>query len=346
MVLEADAALPVAQREQEVVVVVVMRAEERVRLLDQGAVCRERVRRGLDPIGTVAEHVEPHRDGATGIEIVPLDVAAPVDRRIHQRVERDRLERRRRAAGRRGFQRRRDLPAVRRPERRLDGDVAREVAGRVQHRRTPLEIEHLGRHRDPADPRRHGREPLEVGVDGGDAGRHDEVKRVDIDPVAGPREATAACVQGQSGELVDRPGRRVMAGNPLRIQQDHRARVGDRDGLVHGEHPMARVRRVDGQADRAGIGPIPGRGNGWRQRHRLRSRGRCLAVQDGPDGDSDDEGETLHASSCIAPSIARPALTVSAATGPRSRGGAARPRSVVSAGRARAASVTAACRTR
>ncbi len=67
----------------------------------------------------------------------------------------------------------------------------------------------------------------------------------DIDGIAHPFDALAARPDDQAGEFVELAGGRMVAGQPLREEQDQRPGLGDRNGLMHLEDAPADVGRVD-----------------------------------------------------------------------------------------------------
>ena len=90
--LQPDAAQPVGDRQQEVVVVVVARAVQAVGLIDQFAVqCDVRVGGGQH-VGVVGDDVQAHRRAAARIEVDLAIVGAGEDRAVGEMLERDRGE--------------------------------------------------------------------------------------------------------------------------------------------------------------------------------------------------------------------------------------------------------------
>jgi len=92
MVLQPVAAQLVGQREQEVVMIVVMRAEQRRRLAHQRAMRLQLLRRHLQVFRRVRDDVQMHRRAARRREVDALEILPRVDRRVDQRIERYRLE--------------------------------------------------------------------------------------------------------------------------------------------------------------------------------------------------------------------------------------------------------------
>jgi hypothetical protein len=95
MMLETVAGQPVREREQEVVMIVVMRAEEPVGLRHQVAMELQLLRRHLQVLRRIGNHIQMDGNrGAARVEVDPLEVATRVHRRIDQGVVGHRLERR------------------------------------------------------------------------------------------------------------------------------------------------------------------------------------------------------------------------------------------------------------
>ena len=270
VMLEPDPAQVVADRQQEIVVREMPRAEQRDFLLHQLAVRRQlRVRR-LQLRGPVGKHVEPHRRLGIGVEVVALEVSPRVQRRIDQRIERHRRKCDHVARATGAIERARKLPAGGQPDRRFERDPSRVVARRVQQRLFPVQPEQVGRHH--ASPLfGHGRgDELECKLELRHACGHLHVEGVHHFRIALPFEPLTARHRGdrQAREQFNRPRRRVIAGQPFRIQQHqrtrrHRHRLLDAEhavieiGRVHLEPHHTRIRRVErwryrirGRADR------------------------------------------------------------------------------------------------
>ena len=164
--LEADAAHVVAEGQQEVIVIVVVRAVEFVGLLHESAVRFELLRLDLQQIRAVGHDVQMNRRGAARVEVQALEIASGEHRRIHQRVERYRLERGNAGAACGGLQCSRELPALRETNAGLHHDLPRKIARRIEDHRAPLQVQHLRRHHHAALRRIDGRDELEIDVQG------------------------------------------------------------------------------------------------------------------------------------------------------------------------------------
>src|SRR5580700_9795436 len=90
--LQADAAHVIGEREQNVVMIVVMRAVKFVGLLYQGAVRFQLLGLHLQQIGAVGDDVQVNGRDAARVQIQAREIPAREDRRIHQGVQRYGLE--------------------------------------------------------------------------------------------------------------------------------------------------------------------------------------------------------------------------------------------------------------
>lgn len=192
------------------------RAVQLVHLLHQRSMRLDLLGLGLQRFGFIGEHVEIDRLLA-GAQFHALVVLAGEHRRIDQVVEIDRLEAHRVADAAIGFQCRGIAPAGRQRDAGLRLDVAREITGRVQRRGVPLQVEHFRGHHHPALVAGLRREELELGRQLGGALWHIHLERIDVELVALPGHHLAIDLDHQTGKLVDRSGRRMVAGNPLRV---------------------------------------------------------------------------------------------------------------------------------
>lgn len=216
VMFQADTAQLLGQRQQEFVMVEVTRAVQLVHLLHQRSVRLDLLGLGLQRFGFIGEHIEIDRLLA-GAQLHALVVLAGEHRRIDQVVEIDRLESHRVANTTIGFQCGGIAPTSRQRDAGLRLDVAREITGRVQRGSVPLQVEHLRGHHHPALVAGLRREEFELGGQLGSALRHVHLECIDIELVAFPWHDLAIDLDHQTGELVDRPGRRMIAGNPLRV---------------------------------------------------------------------------------------------------------------------------------
>ena len=146
MVLEADVAEVIAEREQEIVVIVMMRAEQRIGLARELRVGGQGRRRMIAALGRIGHDVELHRGLSVASSGTRLKCIPGEQRRIEQRLERHGLEAhalRRHAIATSSADAK--LPARRQRDGGLDVDLARGVAGRIEHHGVPLQPQQLGR---------------------------------------------------------------------------------------------------------------------------------------------------------------------------------------------------------
>ena len=286
---EALAAELVAEREQEIVMVVMVGAEQSGGLIDDGAMVRELVGRGGE-LGRLVGH-DVQMDGCRAVrrEVEAREIAAGEQGRVKQHVEWLGAEIGHVVGGKAGFERGSVLPAVGKVEGGGGVDVAKEVAGRIEHDGVPLQVEHVGSDDDAALALVGGREELEVGVEDGHTFGDLDVKGIHVDGIAMPGEPLAFGVELEAVEELDRTGRTVTAGDPLRVEQDKVARAGV-ERFVDGEDVTREVGRIDGEAQRSGIGNVTRTGDGGRHWKGLGcAGGECRGGGKGQQG-----GETVH----------------------------------------------------
>ena len=290
--LQPDAAHPIGHGDEEVIVVVLARAEQAVGLDDQGAQDADLfVRRG-DVFPGVGDDVEEDGRTAARVQIDLAIVFTGEHRAVDEDVERDGLEGDGAAARAGGTQGGAVFPAFGQGHAGLDSDVPVEAAGGVEQHLLPLDVQHLGRHRDAALGPGCRRQVLELGHQFGGAGRNDDVEGVGAERIPHPFDPLAAGGEGQAGELGHRADRAVVAGQPFREEQGHRAGGLDRNGLAHAIDAAVQVRGVDVEADDAGPGAIDDGGDGL---GRWGSLGECRGGGGEQEGrETGGEDETLH----------------------------------------------------
>jgi hypothetical protein len=124
-------------------------------------------------------------------------------------------------------------------------------------------------------------DPWSLAVDGGElqadverlrARRHVDMIGEHVDRIARPVDLLAVAHDVQVDDLVELAARRMRAGQPFREEQDHMARLGDREGLLGREDAALRVGRVDVERHRARIGNVARIRDGVHIGHRLRLR--------------------------------------------------------------------------
>ncbi len=154
VVLGAVAGQHVGQRKQEIVMIVVMRAEQAHCLRDQGAMRLQLLRRYREILWRIGDDIQMHRNLAAGRQINALEILARVDRRIDQRVQCHRLESGGITRSRSHFKRGAELPAADHRHARHKGNVAGKIARRIQRHRAPIHVHHLVGDLEPAVARR------------------------------------------------------------------------------------------------------------------------------------------------------------------------------------------------
>ena len=110
------------------------------------------------------------------------------------------------------------------------------------------------------------RQIIEVHIQRRHALRHGDVERVHVHAIAHPRNRLPVRGHHQPRQRLNWPRRRMIAGNPLRIQQRQFARP-HRNALVHGHHAIHGVGQVHVQRNRSGIRSIRWSRNRRRHRH-------------------------------------------------------------------------------
>src|SRR5262249_47930922 len=123
MVLEPDAAHLIGEREQELVVIVMMRTVELVRLLHHRTMRVELLRFQLEHVRSVRDDVQMDGNLSGRIEVETLQIPAREHRRVDERLERDRLERREARLRGGGFERGPELPPLGQPYAGFDFDL-------------------------------------------------------------------------------------------------------------------------------------------------------------------------------------------------------------------------------
>ena len=287
------------------------RAEERVRLVDQPFEAGEVFGREVEIFGLVRHRIQPH----VFAHFPAFGIFAREDRRIDERFVIDRLPANGVILARLAIERGEDLPACGHLDRRFHRDPAHVMPGGIEAHLLPLQVEHFLRHGDPplAAGDRRGVDELR-GHCAGPLGQIDD-QLVHVERIALPFEHLAAGGEADAADQVDRPARRVIAGQPFGEQQAQLAHVGgDRDGLRHAVHAARRVGRVDIQRDRPArprrVGGQRGRVVQLRLLRRSVARGADVALRKGRGGQQEGEeggaeGGMLHGRGSCGQSRAR-----------------------------------------
>ena len=255
MMLQTDAAEVVRQRQQEIVVIVVLCAEQRLGLGHQVAVRGELLVRDLQAFLRVGHDIQVDRCLGARRKILATEVGAGEQRGIHQRIQRDRLEVDGPRAALFHLQCRAEIPAVRQHQTGVDRNTRSEIAGRIEHHGIPLQADDVRSGDDP---------PLRLGQRRGEleferyalyALGHGQVERINVQRVTCPFDALFAGPDDQSGQRRDRAARCVIPRQPFGVVERQRAGF-DGDCFLHAKHAMGTVRCIHAQLDRAGIGRI------------------------------------------------------------------------------------------
>ncbi len=256
LMFQANAVHLVAERQQEVVVIVVVRAKIAVGLLHQIAMRLQVFRFDRQVFRPVRHHVQMHRHGAVRIQVQAAEIAAGVKRGIQQHIQRHGLEYDMRTACVFVFQRRTVLPTGRQCQRRVHQNITGVISRRIQDFGPPLYVQHIGRGDDAAFLVFHRRQELKLHLHRRGAGRHGDMKRVHIHRIALPWHVLAASFYHQAGKRGQGSGGTMIARQPFRKQQRQSLARGDGDGFRYAKYMPVQVGSVHSQFDAAGKGPI------------------------------------------------------------------------------------------
>ena len=216
--LEAEVGDVIAERVEEVIVAVVMRAEKFLRLVDEILVVIPDFLRGVERGGAVGGDV--HFGDRILRERDDFQKFSGDDRRIDERGERDGGEVDFVAAlagdGKRGA----ELPSVGKLQAGGVVDVVGLVALGIEQDLVPTDDGELvggGGAGGESAFEGGGREEVEFGADFGCAGGNVDVEGESVEQVAAPFERLAGGGELQAGEIDDRAVGRVLAGNPFGV---------------------------------------------------------------------------------------------------------------------------------
>ena len=250
--------------------VIVVRAEQAIGLADQLPVRGDLLRRHLQLVRPVGDHVQPHRRGPARIQVHLLVIATGDQRAVHKGLEGGLAELDGSVALALGVEGGGVFPALRQADRGLHRNVPGEPAGGIERQRVPLRVQHFRRHHHPALPRGHRRQELEADLQRPGAGGRGHVEGEHVHRVAGPFQRLAVGGDLEPRQLVDGAGGGVVAGQPAGIGQHHRARPRQGHDLAHGKDPVRQVRGVHGHFEGGGVGRVAGLGDGLGQGRRHR----------------------------------------------------------------------------
>src|ERR1700722_9188513 len=159
----------VAQRVQEVVMRIMVRAEELVRLLDERPVCLNMLGPCHETLRAIRKQIEVHGRRSAGVQIEARAVSSGVQRTVNQGVEHHGLEGGGCTARVVRLERGIELPTRGQSETRFDRYSPREVACGVEHYVVPLDDEQIRAHLRTSNLPIGWREVLEVDIERGDA---------------------------------------------------------------------------------------------------------------------------------------------------------------------------------
>ena len=254
VMFQPDAAQPVGDAQQPVVMVEMMAAKGQQGFFHQGLVGGRGFGGEIQVFRLVRHDVQ--RDVMAQID--PLEMRAGEHWRIDQGFVIGLAPRYFGAALRRTVQRRGIAPAFGETHTGLHLDLAHIMPGGVQAHMRPFEIEHFARHGDFALVTRQRRGVGEARLDSPRPRRQINVERKALQRIAPPLHSLPINEEPHIRHLIHRPAGAVVAGDPLRQLQDQFACAGgERDGLDHLPQPPRGIAGVHIQRDRpAGIGGV------------------------------------------------------------------------------------------
>jgi len=235
VVLEAGCRDVIAQREQEVVGPIVVGIEQGDPLCDELAQRDLGLGPDLERGFAVGREMKPVLGGSAAGQVDLPIVGAARDGRVDQLGERDRLELHAIAAARPYAQRAAVFPSGGQRQRRLVDEIVDRDARGIQEQRVPAH--HCGLIRGHRPVAVHGRarrrQVIELDLELVRTRRDIDVEREGIAGVAIPGNRLAIGSDHEPGQLRDRSGRPVLAGQILRIEQRQRSGLdGHRESCV------------------------------------------------------------------------------------------------------------------
>ena len=189
VVFQAFAADRIAEREKEIIMIIVMGVEKLLCFDHQVAVIPQFVRGDLELGRLVGENVEEHLVVRARGQVDALVVDACIQRRVHKRIQRRVFELDQVSILRFHFQRASEFPPLRQPHRGRNFYAPREMSRRIEKHGVPCEIGEI--RRDAARFRLQRRQILKVHFQRGYILRHVNVEGEDIDAIADPVDGFA-----------------------------------------------------------------------------------------------------------------------------------------------------------
>src|SRR5579859_7480835 len=244
--LEAEVSDVIAERIEEVVIAIVMRAEKLLGLLDEALVMVPGFLRGVESGGAVGGDV--HFGDRVGGERDDLQKLSGDDGRVDERGERDGRELNFVGALAGDRKRRAKFPAVGQFEAGGVVDVVRPVAGGVEQDLVPTDDGQFVGGRGTSGESAFegcGREEIEFGGDFSYASGDFDVESEAVEQIAAPFERLTSRAELQSGKIDDRAVGSVLAGDPLRVVEGEVAGSG---GAL--QRSMENLARCGGGVDR------------------------------------------------------------------------------------------------
>ena len=284
---ESDWPHPFGNRVKKFVTIVMFRAEQFQRLVNEVAVQLEQLGPDHQFLGAVRDCVQ--RDSVAQViaaEIFACENGAVDEDFVIDGFVSDYVARRRRGAQRRG-----GLPAHGIGDGRGDGNLPCEISGGIERDGFPLQVEHFLRDDDASLIGGCCRCEFKTDVERAGAARRVYGKCKDIDGVAFPDKSFTVRLDDQARQFLDLAARGVIAGKPFGEEQRDGAAF-NRNALLHPENGAVEIGHIDFQRHRAGIGNVFGDRDGIDDRQRLR---RAVCGEGGRrDGSKKRENKDTH----------------------------------------------------
>ena len=225
VMFEAEVRHMIAESEQKMIVAIMARAKKLARFGNQIdhllLVLDAHVQRGF----AVGDHVEFVMDGlARGRDVDGAIIFAGNYRRVHEHIERNRLERNLLAGMLFNRKRGAEFPAVGHEDFGFISQLLCRDAGRIEDHFIPFEDQQLVSCRNAIRFN-----VVVFGFETADAGGDFQMEGVHIQQIALPRNGLAVRLEFEAGEACDGPIGSVLAGNPFGIVKRQRPRFDGND---------------------------------------------------------------------------------------------------------------------
>src|SRR5579863_4343797 len=218
VMLEAEVRDVIAQRVEEVIVTIMMRAKKLLRLVDEISVMIPNFLRSVERGGAVGGDI--HFRGRVLRQRNDLEIFTGNDGRIDQRRQRDGVEVNLVGALVGNRKRGAEFPALGKLQRSGVVDLVGLPALGIKQNLVPTDDGELGSGGGSGGEstfKGGGREEVEFGIDLAHAGGDFHMDGVAVEQVAAPFERGAVGLEKQSGEIDDGAVRSVLAGDPFGI---------------------------------------------------------------------------------------------------------------------------------